>query len=195
MLFRVCRFHNLALALCGYLVKSEAKTSEGPAYISLLKNLRPLRVSTSFRPLPSSISNMLMLMDTNNTGTPSVRGNASEEIKHRLGDPSKLFLTRDLAGDGRYKSTGYSMEIFRRLKVTEISFEEHPEETTKRVSRVVCELNVEPGESQCLCFPRTFDRSPTVVVDMANNEHHLHGACGAYLVDMQVILSSPRYPS
>ncbi|KAL0060086.1 hypothetical protein AAF712_013130 [Marasmius tenuissimus] len=91
-----------------------------------------------------------------------IQGNASEDVKRRLGNPSTLFMTKDR--DGSYKSLGYSMEIFRRLEVTEISFEKHPEEPSKRFSRVVCELDVEP--------------------DMANNEEHLHGACSAYLVDM-----------
>ncbi|KAJ8096125.1 hypothetical protein PM082_000032 [Marasmius tenuissimus] len=107
-----------------------------------------------------------MLMAVNNDdmgGSKSrIQGNASEDVKRRLGNPSTLFMTKDR--DGSYKSLGYSMEIFRRLEVTEISFEKHPEEPSKRFSRVVCELDVEP--------------------DMANNEEHLHGACSAYLVDM-----------
>ncbi|KAL0570518.1 hypothetical protein V5O48_011442 [Marasmius crinis-equi] len=92
-----------------------------------------------------------------------IRGNASDVVKRSLGNPSQLFLTQDRE-DGRHKSLGYSMEIFRRLQVTEISFDQHPEEPSKQVSRVVCELDVHS--------------------DMVNNTHHLHGACGAYLVDM-----------
>ncbi|KAG7098036.1 hypothetical protein E1B28_000012 [Marasmius oreades] len=91
----------------------------------------------------------------------AIEGNAADDIKRILADPRKLFLTQV---DGKWKSTGYSMEIFRRLQVNEIWFEEHQEEPSKYVSKVVCELQVEP--------------------DMANNEHYMHGACGAYLTDM-----------
>ncbi|KAK1231412.1 hypothetical protein PQX77_005475 [Marasmius sp. AFHP31] len=107
---------------------------------------------------------MLMTMnDDDMGGTKSrIQGNASEDVKRRLGNPSKLFMTRDEGGN--YKSLGYSMEIFRRLEITEISFEKYPGEPSKRFSRVVCELDVEP--------------------DMVNNEECLHGACSAYLVDM-----------
>ncbi|KAF9257216.1 Thioesterase/thiol ester dehydrase-isomerase [Marasmius fiardii PR-910] len=92
-----------------------------------------------------------------------IKGNASDNIKRTLGDPRKLFLTKDRE-DGSWKSMGYSMEIFKRLLVTEIWFQEHLEETTKFVCKVTCELEVQP--------------------DMANNDHHLHGGCSAYLVDM-----------
>ncbi|KAG7090631.1 hypothetical protein E1B28_009733 [Marasmius oreades] len=90
-----------------------------------------------------------------------VSGNAPDIIKRVAAYPSVSMFAID--GDHE-KGTGYSDEIVKRMVVTEVSIVSHPEEPSKKVGRVVCEMEVHD--------------------DMVNRTRTIHGGCSAYLVDI-----------
>ncbi|KAF9261912.1 hypothetical protein L218DRAFT_960866 [Marasmius fiardii PR-910] len=90
-----------------------------------------------------------------------VFGNAPDEIKRIIAYPTISMLPID----GQYENgTGYSDEVAKRIVVTEVSILSHPEEPSKSIGRVVCELKVHE--------------------DMINRSRTVHGGCSAYLVDV-----------
>ncbi|KAI3615680.1 d-alanine-d-alanine ligase [Moniliophthora roreri] len=91
-----------------------------------------------------------------------ISGNASDDIKKFLANPTAWYLCID--GE-QEKGTGYSHEIAKQMVVTEISILENPEDPrSKDIGRVVCEL--------------------VVSNDMINRNRSLHGGCTSYLIDV-----------
>jgi acyl-coenzyme A thioesterase 13 len=74
-----------------------------------------------------------------------VKGNASDEIKRIVGDPVaffRRFRTLD------FKSQLFGETIADRLRVTEISLYEKPEEPKKMEAKVIVEITVKEGTYQ-----------------------------------------------
>ncbi|KAK7041794.1 hypothetical protein VNI00_009083 [Paramarasmius palmivorus] len=72
-----------------------------------------------------------------------VSGNASDEIKRAIADPTKRLFCID--GDPA-KGTGYSHAVAKQMVFTEVSILRNPEDPkAKEVGRVVCELVVNDG--------------------------------------------------
>ncbi|KAL0570190.1 hypothetical protein V5O48_011780 [Marasmius crinis-equi] len=90
-----------------------------------------------------------------------VSGNAPDDVKRIIAYPAISIFS--VNGEAE-KGTGYSDSVAQRLIVTEVSVLKHPEEPSKDVGRVVCEVDVDS--------------------DMINRSSTIHGGCSAYLVDM-----------
>ncbi|THV03372.1 hypothetical protein K435DRAFT_775049 [Dendrothele bispora CBS 962.96] len=89
-----------------------------------------------------------------------ISGNAPDEIKQALGDPTSFF---NIYADGRLKqSFGYT--IMERLEVVEIDIVSKAEEPSRKEGRVVCQVVIDE--------------------DMLNGGGNLHGGCSAFLVDV-----------
>ncbi|KDR84348.1 hypothetical protein GALMADRAFT_220121 [Galerina marginata CBS 339.88] len=87
-----------------------------------------------------------------------IAGNAPDEIKQTIGDPSAF-----LANRRPFETPIFGQSIQGRLKVTEISINNKAEEERKTEARVVMEVEVSE--------------------DMLNGGGNIHGGCSAFLVD------------
>ena len=73
-----------------------------------------------------------------------VSGNASDGIKRIIAYPTISMFPID----GQPENfTVYSYFVSKRMVVTEFSVDSHPEEPSKKIGRVVCELEVDEGAS------------------------------------------------
>ncbi|EDR12638.1 uncharacterized protein LACBIDRAFT_292681 [Laccaria bicolor S238N-H82] len=89
-----------------------------------------------------------------------VSGNASDDIKHILGIPSRFF--QHFQAENAPPMFGDSIQT--RMVVTEISINNKAEEPKKVEGRVVLELDV--------------------AEDMLNGGGNIHGGCSAFLIDV-----------
>jgi acyl-coenzyme A thioesterase 13 len=75
----------------------------------------------------------------------NVTGNVSDDIKRLIAYPwESLYLGED--DDGQWRWWGYNADLFKRIKVTEVSVEKNVLEPKKFTGKVVCEMDVERGE-------------------------------------------------
>jgi len=73
-----------------------------------------------------------------------VTGNVSDDLKRLIAYPwESLYTAQD--EDGQWKWSGYNAELFKRMKVTEVSVEKNALEPKKFTGKVVCEMDVERG--------------------------------------------------
>ncbi|KAF8638094.1 hypothetical protein AX17_002455 [Amanita inopinata Kibby_2008] len=96
------------------------------------------------------------------TDVSCISGNAPDDVKRFLSNPSFIFLGNipgQLVGDKLFGAS-----IINRMTVTEVTITEKAEEPSKKEGRVVCELVVEE--------------------DMLNGGGFIHGGCSALLVDI-----------
>ena len=82
---------------------------------------------------------------TTDVDTSKIAGNVSDDLKKIVGDLGRVFYRRSLENDATGRAFGAS--IISRAKVTEISVLPKAEEPEKLEARVVCELDVEEGET------------------------------------------------
>ncbi|THU89430.1 hypothetical protein K435DRAFT_761110 [Dendrothele bispora CBS 962.96] len=97
-----------------------------------------------------------------------VSGNVSDDLKRLIAYPCESLYTAQ-GEDGKWTFSGYNAEIFKRIKITEVSVEKNALEPKKFTGKVVCEMDVER--------------------DMINPDGVLQGGCTAFLADMCTNLS------
>jgi len=118
---------------------------------------------------PISCSMEDALTTTTTTNTSQILGNAPEDIKRLLSSPHQYFesfKSRNSRFTSNRSSTlpPFGDAICERLRVTEISILEKPDEPSKLEGRIVIETEVSE--------------------DMLNGGGHIHGGCSAFLIDM-----------
>jgi len=72
----------------------------------------------------------------------SIKGNVSDDVKAFVSGVLTIFMDR---GD-----SGFADRIGARIKVVDISVNQHPNASKRKEGVVVCELEVEQGELACV---------------------------------------------
>jgi len=86
----------------------------------------------------------------------NIKGNVDIDVKKHVAGVLSLFMDR---GD-----RGFADTIGARIRVKEISINQHPNSAKRKQGVVICELEVEQ--------------------DMINGAGNMHGGCSAYLIDI-----------
>lgn len=109
-----------------------------------------------------------------------IAGNASDDIKRIIGNPSDFFQNHHVKD---FRSPIFGESIQKRMKVVEISLNRKAEEEKKLEARLVVELDVTEGQ---YIHPIQMLKKLFIVfvLDMLNGAGNIHGGCSAFLVDV-----------